>query len=123
MEPTNPQSADSNIPPETKVEVKEEPEPTVLSNTDVQLLRISKVKKEEPDDDKVDISIPEARNGDDMFEDVDGPEVVDLTYEGIAEINGVDHFVCEGPLIIPSLAIIIINAIQTSKFLKFQNPR
>ena len=32
-----------------------------------------------------------------MFGDVDGTEeIVDLTYEGIAEIDGVDHFVCEG---------------------------
>lgn len=42
----------------------------------------------------IDLSLPEA--GDDMFEDVDGEEVVDLTYEGIAHVNGVRHFVCEG---------------------------
>ncbi|RDL37016.1 uncharacterized protein BP5553_04449 [Venustampulla echinocandica] len=95
MESANPQPADGNMPPKTKVEVKEDPEPAASCNTDVEFLRVSKVKKEEPDDDKVDISLPEARDGDDMFEDVDGPEVVDLTYEGIAEINGVDHFVCE----------------------------
>ncbi|KUJ23432.1 uncharacterized protein LY89DRAFT_550042, partial [Mollisia scopiformis] len=42
----------------------------------------------------IDLSLPEA--SDDMFEDVDGEEYVDLTYEGIAHVNGVRHFVCEG---------------------------
>jgi len=42
--------------------------------------------------------LPEAPGGDDIFEDVDGEdeELVDLTYEGIAHVNGVRHFVCEG---------------------------
>ena len=41
-------------------------------------------------------TLPDAEN--DMFEDVndDDDEVVDLTYEGIAHIDDVRHFVCEG---------------------------
>jgi len=33
--------------------------------------------------------------GENMFDEVDGPEFVDLTYQGIAEVDGVEHFVCE----------------------------
>lgn len=65
-------------------------------------------KKEEGSDDedygKIDRSLPEAPE-DNMFKEVDGEdeaqdededELVDLTYEGIAHVNGVRHFVCEG---------------------------
>ena len=51
------------------------------------------IKKEAQDDVKVNLST-DAENPD-MFDDVDGPEYVDLSYEGLAEINGVEHFVCE----------------------------
>lgn len=65
-------------------------------------------KKEEEDDEgygKIDRSLPAAPE-DNMFMEVDGEddddqdddedELVDLTYEGIAHVNGVRHFVCEG---------------------------
>jgi len=59
-------------------------------------------KKEEPEDDKIDQTIPEASDGEDMFNDVDeeddnsdGDVIVDLTYEGLVTISGVEHFVCE----------------------------
>ena len=57
-----------------------------------------KAKDEEPEFVKIDRSIPEIEGEEDMFEDVDGDEIVDLTYEGIAHVNGVRHFVCEGLL-------------------------
>lgn len=50
------------------------------------------IKKEEPENAKV--NLPAAENYD-IFNDVDGPEYVDIDYEGIAEVNGVEHFVCE----------------------------
>jgi hypothetical protein len=53
-----------------------------------------KVKGEDPDNGKVDKSLPEA-DGSDMFEDVDEDEIVDLTYEGIAHVDGIRHFVCD----------------------------
>lgn len=54
------------------------------------------IKKEEPDDDQIDKKLPELGEINDMFDDVDAPEYVDLDYEGIAEVDGVDCFVCEG---------------------------
>lgn len=54
------------------------------------------IKKEEPDDDQIDKKLPELGEITDMFDDVDAPEYVDLDYEGIAEVDGVDCFVCEG---------------------------
>jgi hypothetical protein len=79
------------------IHIKDDPDPGIASSTNGAVLDTIKVKKEEPDGGKIDVDLPDAGQGD-MFEDVDAPEVVDLTYEGIAEINGVDHFVCEGPL-------------------------
>jgi hypothetical protein len=52
-----------------------------------------KIKKEEPEDMKLNISA--AIENENMFDEVDGPEYVDLTYEGLAEVDGVEHFVCE----------------------------
>jgi hypothetical protein len=52
-------------------------------------------KDEYADEGRVDKSFPEADNSADMFEDVDEDEIVDLTYEGIAHVDGVRHFVCE----------------------------
>lgn len=54
------------------------------------------VKKEEPNDEPLDKTLPELGEINDMFDDVDGPEYVDFDYEGIAEVDGVDCFVCEG---------------------------
>jgi hypothetical protein len=51
------------------------------------------IKKEEPEDLKLNLSA--AAENENMFDEVDGPEYVDLTYEGIAEVDGVEHFVCE----------------------------
>ncbi|KAF4624405.1 hypothetical protein G7Y89_g13767 [Cudoniella acicularis] len=88
--------------PKIEIEIKDDPDPEPIQipasrNPARYATAPARIKKEEPnaDDGKVDTSIPEARNVEDMFDDVDGPEIVDLTYEGIAEINGVDHFVCE----------------------------
>lgn len=50
------------------------------------------IKKEEPEDVKLNLAAAEYE---DMFDDVDGPEYVDLSFEGIAEVDGVEHFVCE----------------------------
>ncbi|TVY21897.1 hypothetical protein LARI1_G000276 [Lachnellula arida] len=77
------------------IQIKDDPDTGLATISNSTAMALVKVKKEEPDDDKVDIALPDAGPGD-MFQDVDAPEVVDLTYEGIAEINGVDHFVCEG---------------------------
>ena len=79
------------------IEIKDDPEPEVAPAANGTASAPVKIKKEEPNDGSVDATLPDAGQGD-MFEDVDAPEVVDLTYEGIAEINGVDHFVCEGLL-------------------------
>jgi len=70
-------------------EIKEEPDFETYPDYD-------KVKKEEPDDDRLDKTLPELGEINDMFDDVDGPEYVDPDYEGIAEVDGVDCFVCEG---------------------------
>ena len=50
------------------------------------------IKKEEPEDVKLNLAAVEYE---DMFDEVDGPEYVDLSFEGIAEVDGVEHFVCE----------------------------
>jgi len=75
-----------------KHEVKENLDkdaPNTISPTPV------RIKKEEPDDEKEVLERLDRENRD-MFEDVDEDvEYVDLTYEGFAEINGVEHFVCE----------------------------
>jgi hypothetical protein len=83
--------------PEVKTEVKTDPDP-VSYTTATASAPLVRVKKEEPDQEygKIDRSLPEAQREDDMFEDVDGDEYVDLTYEGIAHVDGVRHFVCEG---------------------------
>ncbi|TVY45025.1 hypothetical protein LSUB1_G000749 [Lachnellula subtilissima] len=76
------------------IQIKDDPDPGLATVSRSTATALVKVKKEESDDDRVDTTLPDAGPGD-MFQDVDAPEVVDLTYEGIAEINGVDHFVCE----------------------------
>jgi len=77
------------------IQIKDDPDPGLATASRSTATALVKVKNEESDNDKVDTTLPDAGPGD-MFQDVDAPEVVDLTYEGIAEINGVDHFVCEG---------------------------
>ncbi|TVY31011.1 hypothetical protein LHYA1_G000188 [Lachnellula hyalina] len=76
------------------IQIKDDPDPGLATASRSTATALVKVKNEESDNDKVDTTLPDAGPGD-MFQDVDAPEVVDLTYEGIAEINGVDHFVCE----------------------------
>lgn len=86
---------DEMVPPKPEpIQLKDDPDPEVQHTMNGTASAPVRIKKED-DGDKVDVNLPEAGMGD-MFEDVDAPEVVDLTYEGIAEINGVDHFVCEG---------------------------
>ena len=75
-------------------EIKEERDEDLYPDYDM-------IKKEEPDDDHIDKTLPELGEINDMFDDVDGPEYVDLDYEGIAEVDGVDCFVCEGFLSCP----------------------
>src|ERR1700679_2491968 len=92
-------SAADRVPKsEVKTEIKADPDtpPSTTATGYAPLVRVK--KEEEPDQDygKIDRSLPEAQPEDDMFEDVDGDEYVDLTYEGIAHVNGVRHFVCEG---------------------------
>ena len=88
--------------PETGAEtVVEEPQfkldPDIVSSPPVRPGDTSdvpiKIKKEEAEDVKLNL----AAENEDIFDEVDGPEYVDLTYEGIAEVDGVEHFVCESP--------------------------
>jgi hypothetical protein len=84
-----------------KAEVKPDPDAgfTHAAATIGSAPRIRIKKEEEGQDEdygKIDKSLPEAPEEDNMFEDVDEDEYVDLTYEGIAHVNGVRHFVCEG---------------------------
>jgi hypothetical protein len=78
-----------------KSQVKEDPEtvpapPVRAGDTaDVPI----KIKKEDADDVKFNLSA--AAENENIFDEVDGPEYVDLTYEGLAEVDGVEHFVCE----------------------------
>jgi hypothetical protein len=97
-------TSDTEKAPKAKVktEVKPDPDAGFLSaptaTISAPLIRIKKEEEEELDGDygKIDRSLPEAQEEDNMFEDVDEDEYVDLTYEGIAHVNGVRHFVCEG---------------------------
>ncbi|KAL5317190.1 hypothetical protein ACEPPN_014285 [Leptodophora sp. 'Broadleaf-Isolate-01'] len=87
---------------DTEPEIKDDPDELTITHTNNlgRRPRPEKVKDEPPEYIKIDLTLP---NGEaDMFEDVDeeidenGDEIVDLTYEGIAHLNGVRHFVCEG---------------------------
>ncbi len=88
---------------DTKTEIKEDPDALEITDTRSTGRRAPaprmKVKDEPSEYVKIDLTLPDGE--DDMFEDVDeldenGDEIVDLTYEGIAHVNGVRHFVCEG---------------------------
>lgn len=54
------------------------------------------ILKKEPFEEKNDGALGDLEEQNDMFEDVDEPEYVDHNYEGLAEVDGVEHFVCEG---------------------------
>ena len=86
------------------VEVKSDPE-SALPSPCRAIGSPVRIKKEETDEDEPPFGTllrPEEEDtkDNDMFDDVDGPEYVDLTYEGIAEVDGVNCFVCEGLFII-----------------------
>ena len=76
--------------PQVKADPETVPAPVVRAGdtADVPI----KIKKEEQE---VKLNLSAAAENDDIFDEVDGPEYVDLTYEGIAEVDGVEHFVCE----------------------------
>lgn len=96
-EPDTTASKSAEPEPKLKAEpyIKEDPDaPEFLSEHSLGRRPRVKPEPQEPATVTIDLSLPEA--GDDMFEDVDAEEVVDLTYEGIAHVNGVRHFVCEG---------------------------
>jgi hypothetical protein len=88
----------AKVKTEVKPEVKPDPDADFTSTAtgSAPRLRIKKEEDLEEDYGKIDRSLPEAQEEDNMFEDVDEDEYVDLTYEGIAHVNGVRHFVCEG---------------------------
>jgi hypothetical protein len=71
----------------TTIEIKEEP--TTFLDYDL-------IKKKEPEEDTIDKSILHVEEPHHMFDDVDGPEYVDEDYEGLTEVDGVDHFICGG---------------------------
>jgi hypothetical protein len=83
---------------EWRPDIKDDPDTVQITSTTSNPLCAPSRIKQEPQYVKIDLTaLPEGEE-DDMFEDVDadGDEYVDLTYEGIAHVNGVRHFVCEG---------------------------
>jgi DNA-binding NarL/FixJ family response regulator len=104
MKAVTPEPGKSETSAEIKDEIKEEPDIAILGSrsTGRRAPAPRSVKAEEPDNGHIDLTLPEA-DVTNMFEDVDEgegeDEIVDLTYEGIADVNGVSHFVCEGMLI------------------------
>jgi hypothetical protein len=96
-------TSDIESAPKTKVKTEVKPDPDVgflSAPRAIGSAPLLRIKKEDDGEDgdygKIDRSLPEAQEEDNMFEDVDEDEYVDLTYEGIAHVNGVRHFVCEG---------------------------
>jgi hypothetical protein len=83
-----------------------------------------KIEEDQEKKAKIDGTAPNT-SVEDIFEDVDDedeePEYVDLTYEGIAEVNGVRHFICEGfkirqlpdPFIVKRSLIDLFNCIES----------
>jgi hypothetical protein len=92
----------SEVKTEVKTGIKDEPDasPSVDTRTYI------RIKDEDDNNDAILKTIPN-HDENDMFDDVDGEEVVDLTYEGIAHINDVRHFVCEGSLLEPGSEILL----------------
>lgn len=106
--------------PEPEPYIKEDPDaPEFVSAHSTGRRPRVKPEPEEPAQVTIDLSLPEA--GDDMFEDVDGDEYVDLTYEGIAHVNGVRHFVCEGQLSWSRLTACKVYSLQASRFARSQS--
>lgn len=102
-EASDPPKSDDAKTEVTEPEVKDDPDALEITETRTTGRRIPaprpKVKDEPAEYVKIDLTLPDGEV--DMFEDVDeldenGDEIVDLTYEGIAHVNGVRHFVCEG---------------------------
>ncbi|CZT50880.1 uncharacterized protein RSE6_11948 [Rhynchosporium secalis] len=104
---TMPESSEVPDSDDTKMtsiepEVKDDPDDLIITHTNNlrRRPRPERVKPEPAEYVKIDLTLLD--NEDDMFGDVDaeidenGDEIVDLTYEGIAHLNGVRHFVCEG---------------------------
>jgi hypothetical protein len=119
---TSQPSAKMAPPKAEPIQIKDDPDPGVAPAANGTASAPVKVKNEEPDYGKVDATLPDAGQGD-MFQDVDAPEMVDLTYEGIAEINGVDHFVCEGSLAYLEFCQFTADKWRkTSRFRRFLSP-
>jgi hypothetical protein len=106
----------SEVKTEVKTEIKDEPgaSPSVDTRTYI------RIKDEDDNNDAILKTIPN-HDENDMFDDVDGEEVVDLTYEGIAHINDVRHFVCEGLLLEPGIAILAKTSSKVSKSDRYLN--
>ncbi|KAL2069350.1 hypothetical protein VTL71DRAFT_15688 [Oculimacula yallundae] len=87
---------------DTEPEIKDDPDELTITHTNSLNRRPPPEKVKPEPQEYVKIDLTTLGNEDDMFEDVDaeidenGDEIVDLTYEGIAHLNGVRHFVCEG---------------------------
>lgn len=97
--------ASSSRTTKPEVDIKDDPEfkPNINQQNSLPMVKVK--KEEDAEYGRIDQNLPEAatKEEDDIFEDVDGDsdeevEYVDLDYEGLAEINGVQHFVCEGKL-------------------------
>lgn len=94
-------SSDKRVPKterpniEVKNEIKKESRVTALPTSNPTLTSAVKTKDEDGDNGRVDKSLPEFDAAGDMFQDVDEDEIVDLTYEGIAHVDGIRHFVCD----------------------------
>lgn len=111
------------IEPKEEPYIKEEPQddwPMIISETS-RPLKPPKPKKEEDEGPKLDNVLPVPG---DMFEDVDGEddvEYVDHTFEGIAHVNGVRHFVCEGSWLARFERRLEFTIWKASKFDRFLN--
>lgn len=80
---------------EVKDEIKKESRVAAPPTNNPILTPAIKTKDEDGDSGRVDRSLPEFDPAGDMFQDVDEDEIVDLTYEGIAHVDGIRHFVCD----------------------------
>lgn len=121
-EPSDSPKSDDAKADDAKTEIKDDPDALEITDTRTTGRRVPaprmKVKDEPSEYVKIDLTLPDGE--DDMFEDVDeldenGDEIVDLTYEGIAHVNGVRHFVCEG------LSRYIVSAEMMLTFPRIQN--
>lgn len=90
---------------EVKDEIKKESRVAAPPTNNPILTPAIKTKDEDGDSGRVDRSLPEFDPAGDMFQDVDEDEIVDLTYEGIAHVDGIRHFVCDSRRVNPSLYV------------------